>query len=107
MSGQMSNFLEISNLSTLQVHISKTICRMETKSSPTSSTFNFQKNNVLFRYRDKIFVSHVYHPGRDNATLAGKVDNGQSECKSLIDIWNGEEAYETGLCEKKYLVSGP
>ena len=42
----------------------------------------------------------VIIPEADHATLPGKIDQGQHECKFLIDIWNGEEAYETGLCEK-------
>ena len=44
-----------------------------------------------------------------NATLAGKITRGQSDWKSLIDIWNGSEAFKTGLCEKHttFLVSGP
>ena len=76
MRGERSNFPEISNFPYLQVYISKTINRIETKLSPWCSTFNSEQNGILVCYLDQILVMYSI-PEENNVTLTGKTPEGK------------------------------
>ena len=102
MRGQRSSFGGIGNLLILQVHISKTIYCIETKSSPACSRISIihpkevfcsarhsKQNDLLFRCLDRIFVMYSIPEG-NTVTLTRKIARGQTEWKALINIWNGK-----------------
>ena len=85
MRDQRSNIPEIGDFSNLQVHISKTINCIETKTSPSCCTFNSEQNDVLFWYLNQTFVSIATLEG-NNVNHTGKITQGQTWQKTLIDI---------------------
>ena len=60
MSGQVTNFHQIGNVSTLQGHISKSSNRSEMKPSPNYPLFHSEYNFILLLYHYGIVVIPIY-----------------------------------------------
>ena len=83
----MSFFSETRNFSAEQVYVSKSINRIELKLPPALSLLYSEKNGMLFRYLDRMFVTYSIPEG--NVTLTGKIAQGKAGPTALIDTDNG------------------
>ena len=91
MRSQRSNFREIINFSTVQIHISKLLTVPKWNFHQRVVPINSELNDVLLRHLDRIFVTYNI-PKEKNPNHAGNITRRQTGSKALIDIGNNNDA---------------